>query len=795
MGSFFSGKQKSTTTSNSTQTPTFPDWLSSVMQSTVGSAAGLASQPYTPYIGERVAGLSADEQAAFDLVRGLAGSTQGAYQQAQDITGQVAQRGLEGYTTEQLQRYMNPYQEAVMDISKRRQLEQFDKAKRDLMAQKASIGAFGGSRTGLAEQELYSNMAQQLADTEAQQLYAGYNTALNQAMQGTATAGNAAGQIASLASAGQQTGLQGASALQSAGQTQRALSQAGLDVGYQDYLTAQQYPYQQLEFLSGITNPIAQLNQGQTGSSTSTTTSKSTPSLASTLVGLGSMALGGPLAGMAGGLMGGAMGGLGLGSSLATSFGNLLPNAAQGAFMQGYGFQGPLQANGRFEDGGQVTFKEGDKIAFIDVASALALLEDMNDRPKGKGSKVPPSIADLYNEDMMIYENNDFISKNSPELAKELAKGQAYIDATADLPASQKEYLDNLLKAWADEGITTNLSPGYICGGKVKKYADGGLASRFGSSLADVVGFRQPFRNYLKQQNQNAMELFQTDKIAKWIVENPGEAAGLALMAPEAAGLAGLSVAGTKLGVKALPSAIKTLVSKSPKLAKALRYGTAAGLALGNDNKEVVKPITETDQKVEDILAQIAPNAMKTEKQKEQAVTTKETPKMPEEKDNFNAPLFMFGASLLSSGGKNFFEALGDAGKAYATVKLSKEEAIRKAAKEALDRTLEERRVAAYERQSATAEAAAQDKRTLNSLRMAKMQRDMEQDPTYKKMISMALQNGASEEELIQMSNTYQAMNSGKSLSNPSLEASYNQIPTGTPRTEPPSLQAFMGMR
>jgi hypothetical protein len=68
-----------------------------------------------------------------------------------------------------------------------------------------------------------------------------------------------AGTLGSLAAQGQQLGLQGAGALDTVGQEQQQQNQQNLNLGYQDFLNQQQYPYQQASWLSqmigGTANP------------------------------------------------------------------------------------------------------------------------------------------------------------------------------------------------------------------------------------------------------------------------------------------------------------------------------------------------------------------------------------------------------------------------------------------------------------------------------------------------------------------------------------------------------------
>ena len=288
--SLLGGSKKSTSTSTTTRD--IPSWLLPSLKDIAAQTAELGNKDYEAYTGQRIAGLSADEQSAYDLIRSLTGQSSGAFDGANATLAEVANRGLNGYSQATIDQYMNPYQTNVMDISRQRQLDQLDLQKRNLAQQQASIGSFGGSRSAIAQGSLLNNFDRQLAETEANQLYQGYNDAMNRAASGTQMAGQAAVNQAALAGQNQSLGLQQASALAGAGSAQRSLEQAGLDVDYQNFLTEKAYPYEQLQFQSSMLYPLADLVSG----STSTLTSKKSggSGLLGTALGIGSMMTGIP---------------------------------------------------------------------------------------------------------------------------------------------------------------------------------------------------------------------------------------------------------------------------------------------------------------------------------------------------------------------------------------------------------------------------------------------------------------------------------------------------------------------
>ena len=172
-------------------------------------------------------------------------------------------------------------------------------------AQAAKSGAFGGSGDYLMRAQAAANLARQKGDITAQGLQAAYQNAQQQFNQSQAQ-NQATQQLnaqqqqfgAGLGLQGLQTALSGAQGLGQLGQQQyqqnmginalqnqyglqqQAQMQKDLDVKYQDYLNAQNYPYKNLSFMSDI---IRGVPLTQTGSSIY----QAPPSTAQTIASLG----------------------------------------------------------------------------------------------------------------------------------------------------------------------------------------------------------------------------------------------------------------------------------------------------------------------------------------------------------------------------------------------------------------------------------------------------------------------------------------------------------------------------
>lgn len=223
---------------------------------------------------------------------------------ANTVAGQgnlsAAQTGdvnAQSWNSDVASQYMNPYVQQALNPQIAAMDQRFGQQQAQRNNQAAQAGAFGGSRAALVNQQAQADEN----NTVAQMMGQGYLNAYGQGLSafGTDSAHNLSAQqgnqstglqtnLANL-NAGIQGGAQrlgaanalnslgssltglganqaalgqqqqnmlgtGINALYNAGQSQQAYQQQGLDIGYQDFLNQQQYPYQQLNYMSGILN-------------------------------------------------------------------------------------------------------------------------------------------------------------------------------------------------------------------------------------------------------------------------------------------------------------------------------------------------------------------------------------------------------------------------------------------------------------------------------------------------------------------------------------------------------------
>lgn len=214
-GSGGGGSQQTTGTTYQTNIPAY---LEDPTKAMVARGELLSQQGYIPYAGQRVAGLTPEQQAVYGELGqmqtpgefgqagatltgaeqfGAAGALQAMGYGSQNITPeqlqyfQMAQPETFGST--QAQQYMSPYQQAVTDVAKREALSEAQLMNRDLASKAAKAGAFGGSRFGVEQALLGSKLATNLTDIQTKGLQSAYENAQQQFERDRA-AGMTAGQ-------------------------------------------------------------------------------------------------------------------------------------------------------------------------------------------------------------------------------------------------------------------------------------------------------------------------------------------------------------------------------------------------------------------------------------------------------------------------------------------------------------------------------------------------------------------------------------------------------------------------
>ena len=241
-----------------------PEWMSQGGEQLFTQAKDLAKQDYTPFGGPRVASFNADDQSAFNLVRGNAGT----WQPYMDKASGLVDRASQGWDAAAMEKYMNPFAKGVTDIAANELLRNDSIAQVDRNAAAAKAGAFGGARHGIVDAEANRNLQQALGDLYLRGGAAAYESALGAFGQDQARNLQAAVGQTGVASANQELAQKDAEGLSAVGAQQRAMDQSNLDVAKADFEEQKMWPYQQLNFALGALRGVPysqQTSQTTTG--------------------------------------------------------------------------------------------------------------------------------------------------------------------------------------------------------------------------------------------------------------------------------------------------------------------------------------------------------------------------------------------------------------------------------------------------------------------------------------------------------------------------------------------------
>ena len=219
-----------------------------------------------------VAGFSPDQLQAFQQTQQQQGIAQPYINQAQGLFQQSAQP----LTASQIGNYLNPYASNVISQLQNVQGQQMQ----DLTGKATqAAGGVGADRIGVAQGQL----ANQQSLATGQTLAGIYGSALTAAQQNQQMQQSAGYGIGQLGGAAQNAAMQGTNALLGTGGLQQQLSQAQLNAPYQNQLAQAAFPYQQAQYLAGITGNLA----GAFGGTTYGQSTPAPPSPYSQIAGLG----------------------------------------------------------------------------------------------------------------------------------------------------------------------------------------------------------------------------------------------------------------------------------------------------------------------------------------------------------------------------------------------------------------------------------------------------------------------------------------------------------------------------
>ena len=284
---FIFGRTKTSPTSTVRTVSKLPEeiapYVKEVLKEAQTQYAKDKEEPYLPYEGETIAPRDQLELDAIERQKGLVGIQDPFRDEAEKII-----RGLPTeFTAETAEKFMRPYQQAVVDVQKRKATENFEQ--RVLPAfEKQAIDAGGlsglGSRAGVQAALLGEAQAERLGDIQAVGQQKAYEDALRQFTLAGELGRRRASDLERIGLDRFNIGLAESGLLQDLGQSERAESQRLLDKEFSDYIEEKEFPKQALAQYSSFVygNPFL-----RTPDKTVTTTGRGRPSIGSQLFSAG----------------------------------------------------------------------------------------------------------------------------------------------------------------------------------------------------------------------------------------------------------------------------------------------------------------------------------------------------------------------------------------------------------------------------------------------------------------------------------------------------------------------------
>ena len=200
-----------------TQTVELPEWARPYAKNVLAKGSALTDinqNPYKQYKGNRIAGFSPMQMQSFQGAANMDAGPRGFQQNIGD--------------------YMSPYMQNVVDVEKRGAIRDYQVGNTMQQAQATQAGAFGGGREAIQRAERERGLMGTLGGIQSRGAQSAFDQAANQFRQGIQ----------------QNIGI---NQLQNqyGGQMQQQ-AQRPLDMAYQDFQNQQNYPYQQLGFMSDL---------------------------------------------------------------------------------------------------------------------------------------------------------------------------------------------------------------------------------------------------------------------------------------------------------------------------------------------------------------------------------------------------------------------------------------------------------------------------------------------------------------------------------------------------------------
>jgi hypothetical protein len=266
----FGQTQTDQKTTNSTANPA----VAGAATNNLSFVQSLQNRGFTPYAGPQVANFSPQQQSSFDMTSGIAnnGTAPAATSLINSYSGAPAQHVSTGTIADNMSPYMNEYVMRALAPQLRQMDIQNAATDANTNAQATGSGAFGDARTGIEQASNKFNQNVQREGVIGNAYNQAFNTAIGAGAQDVANQNQTQNANASYAETALGRALGGAGALEGLqnqqlgvagaqnqmGQQQTAQQQAQLTAQYNQWLMAQQYPFQTAQLLNQTTSTGAQ---------------------------------------------------------------------------------------------------------------------------------------------------------------------------------------------------------------------------------------------------------------------------------------------------------------------------------------------------------------------------------------------------------------------------------------------------------------------------------------------------------------------------------------------------------
>ena len=277
-----------------------PSWVTDASRSAIAKGEAISNREYQGFTGDRVAGLSENEEMASDVARTGFGGAQDFFRQGGEALG-----NQQSWTQADRNAFMNPYIETVVNKQLRDTGRSFDQKRAGLERTSSMRSAFGGGRQTMLESNLDRDHLETVGDISGAGYASAYDKAMDQFNQeqqrniGTAAAFGSLGS-GTAGAAGAQVG-----ALASTGQTEREVDQLGKDFDYMQFIEQRDWDVNNLE---PLLRSIQAAKHGQTSSTKEKTSGGGLTQIAGMAAVVGGFMTGNPALIAAGGQMAGGGG-------------------------------------------------------------------------------------------------------------------------------------------------------------------------------------------------------------------------------------------------------------------------------------------------------------------------------------------------------------------------------------------------------------------------------------------------------------------------------------------------------